>query len=109
MSRKWLRFDDLKERGLVNSRPALARKIEKQNFPPGVLLGPNTRAWAIEDIEAWEAARPVRGPGVFRGAAKRAMSDPEWIRTRRSRPHKASPDLEEADANSLRHENAGPS
>ena len=56
---KWLRFADLRTRGTVKSWPMLKRRIEKDGFPEGRLLGPNTRAWSEEEVEAWEATRPT--------------------------------------------------
>ena len=75
MPKKWLRFPDLKARGLVNSWPALTNKIRTQGFPPGRMLGPNTRAWSIEEIEGYEESRPIAGPSP-RGAAKAAKGRP---------------------------------
>jgi hypothetical protein len=75
MPKKWLRFQDLKTRGLVNSWPALTNKIRTQDFPPGRMLGPNTRAWSVEEIEAFEESRPSAGPPL-RGAAKAAKDRP---------------------------------
>lgn len=40
-----LRFRDLKNRNLVNNYVTLARWIEREGFPPGLMLGPNTRVW----------------------------------------------------------------
>ena len=57
MPKKWLRFADLKARGLVNNRTTLARWIDKYNFPAGTNIGPNTKAWTEEVIEDYEAAR----------------------------------------------------
>jgi hypothetical protein len=71
MPKKWLRFADLKARGLVNSWPSLNNKIRTQGFPPGRMLGPNTRAWTGEEIEGFEESRPIAGPPP-RGAAKAA-------------------------------------
>jgi predicted DNA-binding transcriptional regulator AlpA len=70
MVKKWLRFHNLVERGLVRSWPALRRKIQSQGFPPGVMIGPNSRAWDEAEIEAFEASRPTVGPGP-KGAARR--------------------------------------
>jgi len=64
-----LRFRDLKERGIVNSWPMLRRCIERDGFPPGRMLGPNTRAWSEVEIDAWLKHRPIAGPSP-RGAAK---------------------------------------
>jgi predicted DNA-binding transcriptional regulator AlpA len=69
MTRKWLRFRDLKARGLVNSWPMLKRRIERDGFPPGRMLGPNIRAWTEDEIEEYEDSRPTAGPSP-RGAAK---------------------------------------
>jgi predicted DNA-binding transcriptional regulator AlpA len=57
MSERLLRFADLKERGIVNNWPTLRRWIQYQGFPPGIVLGPNTRAWTESEIDAWLANR----------------------------------------------------
>jgi predicted DNA-binding transcriptional regulator AlpA len=80
---KFLRFAELRERGIVNSRPMLRRRIERNGFPPGRWLGPNTRAWSEAEIDAWIKSRPTAGPAP-RGAAK----------TRRGRPRKAEAQAE---------------
>jgi predicted DNA-binding transcriptional regulator AlpA len=54
-----LRFPDLVERGIVNSRMTLKRLIESQGFPPGLLITPNARAWNESEVEAWIASRPI--------------------------------------------------
>ena len=54
-----LRFNDLKDRGVVNNWPTLAAWIEKEGFPPGRKLGPNTRAWTTDEIDAWIEGRPL--------------------------------------------------
>jgi predicted DNA-binding transcriptional regulator AlpA len=59
MLSRLLRFRDLKARGLVNNWVTLNRWIQEQGFPPGRLLGPNTRVWTEAEIEAWVASRPV--------------------------------------------------
>ena len=33
----------------------LRRLIERENFPRGLMLGKNTRAWALADVKAWLA------------------------------------------------------
>ena len=59
---KFLRFKDLKDRGIVQNWPTLLDWIEHQGFPPGRMLGPNTRAWDEEaDIKPWLASRPIAG------------------------------------------------
>ena len=48
-----LRFSDLKAANIVNNRTTLARWIKKLGFPPGILLGPNSRAWPESEVLAW--------------------------------------------------------
>jgi hypothetical protein len=68
-----LRFRDLQNRQIVDSWAQLRNLIEKYGFPPGHMLGPNTRAWDEEDeIEPWLQSRPTAGPEP-RGAAKAAL------------------------------------
>jgi predicted DNA-binding transcriptional regulator AlpA len=64
-----LRFRDLKERGIVSNHVTLTRWIEREGFPPGLLLGPNTRAWREAEVEAWLASRST-GPTKLKGIAK---------------------------------------
>lgn len=52
-----LRFSDLVDLGIVNNRVTLSRRIKNDGFPPGFKLGPNSRAWPAEEVEAWIAER----------------------------------------------------
>lgn len=61
MHRQYLRFNDLKARGVVNNRTTLQRWIATQGFPPGFLLGPSTRVWTEKDIADFEAKRRAAG------------------------------------------------
>ncbi|WP_158665354.1 helix-turn-helix transcriptional regulator [Sinorhizobium fredii] len=54
-----LRFVHLKERQIVQNWPQLRRMVERYGFPPGLLLGPNTRAWREDEVEQWLASRPT--------------------------------------------------
>ncbi|MER8644686.1 AlpA family phage regulatory protein [Mesorhizobium sp. M1252] len=56
---KLLRFADLKERGIVCSWPQLKRLVDKNGFPPGRMLGENSRFWTDSEIDIWLASRPV--------------------------------------------------
>jgi hypothetical protein len=56
---KYLRYADLKARGIVNNRANLGNWIKKYGFPPGQMIGPNTRAWTEAEVEVWLAARPT--------------------------------------------------
>lgn len=58
----FVRFKDLKARGIVQSWPSLRYKIRNNGFPPGRMLGPNTRAWTEAEIQAWLDALPVERP-----------------------------------------------
>jgi predicted DNA-binding transcriptional regulator AlpA len=62
MNGKLLRFDDLKSRNIVKNWPTLLRWIEREGFPAGMSLGPNSRAWRETDIDAWLASRDLRKP-----------------------------------------------
>ena len=64
----YLRFRDLQNRGVVKSWPVLKRWIQRHNFPPGRMAGPNTRLWTDVEVAEWLASRPVAGPPV-RGIA----------------------------------------
>ena len=64
-----LRFRDLQARGIINNWPMLKRRIERDGFPRGRMIGPNSRAWTETEVEKWLASRPVAGPAP-RGAAK---------------------------------------
>ena len=55
-----LRFPDLKNAGIVNNRATLYRWIKNHGFPPGVMLGPNSRGWSEADILDWLSSRPVK-------------------------------------------------
>ena len=51
----YLRFKDLKQRGVVSNRVTLARWIADGLFPPPIHLGPNSIAWRLDEIEARDA------------------------------------------------------
>ena len=65
-----LRFADLKQRQIVFNHVTLKRWIEREGFPPGCMLGPNTRVWRESEIEACLDSRPTNNT-LLRGAAKR--------------------------------------
>jgi hypothetical protein len=82
---KFLRFRDLQERGIVNNHATLKARINRDGFPRGRMIGPNSRAWTEDEIGAWLQSRPTAGPEP-RGAAK----------ARRGRPRKAEREGAEA-------------
>src|SRR5262245_56946670 len=65
----FVRFSDLVAAGIVANWTTLLRLIETEDFPPGILIGPNTRAWRVDEIEGWLDARPsakkVLPPGAI--------------------------------------------
>ncbi|MFK0688170.1 helix-turn-helix transcriptional regulator [Mesorhizobium sp. IMUNJ 23033] len=61
MTQKILRFADLKTRGIVCNWPQLRRLVDKNDFPPGRMLGQNSRFWTESEIESWLASRPLAG------------------------------------------------
>jgi hypothetical protein len=65
-----LRFKDLQERGIIPNWPTLKARVRDHGFPPGRKLGPNTRAWTEDEVEAWLASRPI-SKSPPRGIAKR--------------------------------------
>ena len=48
-----------KERGICNNWTTLMRRIRERNFPVGVKLGANTRAWPEAEIDALLASLPA--------------------------------------------------
>ena len=56
---KLIRYADLVNKGIVNSRMTLKRLIDNQGFPPGIRVTPNSRAWVEADVDAWVSNRPV--------------------------------------------------
>lgn len=69
---KLLRFRDLKASGIVGNHLTLARWVKEEGFPPGLMLGRNTRVWRESDVEEWIASRPVENKWGQAMAAKRA-------------------------------------
>jgi predicted DNA-binding transcriptional regulator AlpA len=55
----FLRFRDLKQRGVVFNWTTLARLIREQGFPPGTRIGAQARAWAEDEVEAWLQSRRI--------------------------------------------------
>jgi predicted DNA-binding transcriptional regulator AlpA len=72
----YCRYRDLEEAGIVSSWMMLRRLIERENFPRGLMLGKNSRAWPVREIEAWLAGRP---------SAPKAVNVDKQMTTRRRR------------------------
>jgi predicted DNA-binding transcriptional regulator AlpA len=69
------RYDDLVAAGIVANRTTLLRLIDDENFPPGVMIGPNTRAWRFDEVEAWLERRPSARKAVPPGAVHPRVRD----------------------------------
>jgi Prophage CP4-57 regulatory protein (AlpA) len=63
-------FADLRQRGIFTNWSSLRRAIDHENFPHGIQLGPNRRAWFLHEVEAWIASRPAYTEPVLRGGVK---------------------------------------
>jgi hypothetical protein len=70
---RYLRFPDLKARGIANNRVTLNDLIENHDFPEGQMLSRNRRGWNEALVDHWCAARPAAKAAKppLRGAAKR--------------------------------------
>jgi predicted DNA-binding transcriptional regulator AlpA len=55
----YVRFKDLVAAHIVGNWPTLIRLIDEENFPAGVMLGKNTRAWRADEVLAWIGSRPA--------------------------------------------------
>lgn len=64
MINRQIRFRDLQERGIVPNRVTLSNWISGSGFPPGRLVGPNTRLWDEGDVAAWLESRPTEPKAV---------------------------------------------
>jgi hypothetical protein len=58
----YLRFADLKARGVVRNWTTLSRLVREQKFPPGTRVGAQSRAWEEAEVEAWLASRRIAVP-----------------------------------------------
>jgi hypothetical protein len=54
----FVRYTDLVAANIVGNWTTLLRLIDDEGFPPGVMIGPNMRAWRLDDVEEWLASRP---------------------------------------------------
>jgi predicted DNA-binding transcriptional regulator AlpA len=73
MSLELLRYKDLRRLGIVSSWPQLRYMQEKYGFPSGLLLGANSRAWRVAEVEAWLASRPTEPSAHVMERAEKSM------------------------------------
>jgi hypothetical protein len=69
----FVRFRDLKEAGIVRDRATLRRWMRDQGFPAPKLMGPNSLAWVMPEVEAWIRERPT-GPAPQPSRGKHAVA-----------------------------------
>ena len=53
--------------GSLPTGPRCSRLIDVEGFPAGTMIGANTRAWRVDEIERWLASRPTGKEGDARG------------------------------------------
>jgi hypothetical protein len=51
-----LSYDDLKERGYINNRMTLMRRIARGEFPAPIKLSARNLAWLQTELDSWLAA-----------------------------------------------------
>jgi hypothetical protein len=59
MASQYLRFRDLQARGIITSWPVLKQRVDRDGFPPGKKVGPNTRIWEDTEVYEWVDSRPT--------------------------------------------------
>jgi len=57
MVEKYLRYKHLEEKGIVNNWTTLQRWIRDGHFPPGRMIGPNSRAWTESEVAEFQTRR----------------------------------------------------
>lgn len=65
---KFIRYQQLKDRGIPWTRVHLGRLVRAGEFPQPVNLGGNSIAWVEAEIEAWAADRAASRPTVHQSA-----------------------------------------
>lgn len=60
----YVRYADLVAAGIVSNYSQLIHLIDREGFPGGVLLAPNTRAFELHLVQAWLASRPTARRGT---------------------------------------------
>jgi hypothetical protein len=74
--RRWIRYRDLEAAGIVQNWTTLNFLIDEQGFPPGILLGRNTRCWDLSLVKAWLASRPTERKAIpIRRRAKQQQAE----------------------------------
>ncbi len=62
---RYIRYPELIARGIVNNRMTLARWTRDLGFPAPIVLGPRTRVWSEDLVNAWiESRRAFKASAV---------------------------------------------
>ena len=62
----YCRFADLHAAGIIQNWTHLQRLIAEENFPCGVLLSRNVRAWTVDSIQNFLDSRPTAPKRITR-------------------------------------------
>jgi predicted DNA-binding transcriptional regulator AlpA len=54
---RYIRYSELIARGIVSNRQTLHRWMHDLNFPAPIVLGPRTRVWSEDSVNAWIDSR----------------------------------------------------
>ncbi|OZB21971.1 MULTISPECIES: AlpA family transcriptional regulator [Acidiphilium] len=65
---KFIRYQQLKDRGIPWTRVHIGRLVRAGEFPAPVNLGGQTIAWVEAEIDAWAADRAASRPAVHHAA-----------------------------------------
>ncbi|HQT86368.1 AlpA family phage regulatory protein [Acidiphilium rubrum] len=65
---KFIRYQQLKDRGIPWTRVHLGRLVRAGEFPAPVNLGGQTIAWVEAEVDAWAAERAASRPAVHHTA-----------------------------------------
>ena len=88
-----VRFNDIKNQGVVKTWGEIQKLIDEQDFPEGFRPTKFTRAWFQEDIDAWLRSRPsasdVKPP--LRGWARQRSEARKLAEIQNSRPIAGDP------------------
>jgi hypothetical protein len=68
-----VRFEDLRQRGIVTTWQGLRHLQAHAGFPLGRLLGPASRAWTTDEVNAWLASRPTEPSRQTRERAAKSV------------------------------------
>jgi predicted DNA-binding transcriptional regulator AlpA len=86
--KRYIRYADIKARGIANNRVTLENLIAQHGFPEGIFLSPMVRAWDEPEVDEWLASRPAAKDAKppLRGIVKHLAERQTDTAPRRVRP-----------------------